>query len=209
MEKPKNNIIGLAGKMNSGKGALAKWLNETYGYVILESADKLKETCTDILGLDSVDTLNRLKKSNQKIGMYFNDELCERFSDAFGVDKSFVDDVFLSTDVQNVRELLQKMGTDVLRKYNPDWHINHLCLKIIENIRNEQPVVIGDVRFPNEKARIEGLGGVVYYIDRDTEEGEHISEHSLSPSDFSKDNVIHNDGTIEELIEGFKTKIMR
>ena len=209
MENLKNNIIGLAGKMNSGKGALAKWLHDVYGYVILESAEKLKETCVELLDLDDVEQLNQLKKSNQKIGMFFNENVCKRFADAFNIDKTFVESKLLNQDILTMRELLQKMGTDVLRVYNPDWHINNLCLSIIENVKNGKPVVIADVRFPNEKTRIEGLGGVVYYIDRELEENGHISENSLSPFDFKEGNVIHNNGTLDELINEFKTKIMR
>ena len=205
----KYRIIGLAGKMDSGKGTLAQWLHDTYGFIMLESAGKLKETCVELLGLEDVEALNQLKKSNQEIGMFFTDELCQRFSNAFGVDKSFVDEVFHSKDVHNMRELLQGMGTDVLRKYNPDWHVNHLCLKIIENMKNGSPVVIGDVRFPNERSRIEALGGVVYFIDRETEWNDHESEHSLLPDDFDEVFVIHNNGTVDQLIENFKTKIMR
>jgi hypothetical protein len=208
MEKPKNNIIGIAGRMNSGKGVLAQWLHRNYGYVSLESADKLKETCTEFLGLDSVDELNELKKSGRPIGMYCNKDVCKRLAKAFNIEEKYIDSALLEQEVHTVRTLLQKVGTDVLRQYDPDWHINQLCVSIIENVKNGLPVVIGDVRFPNEKARIEGLGGIVYYINRDIESDGHESENALSPKDFSEDRVIENDGTVDELIEKFKQTIM-
>ena len=204
-----NNIIGIAGRMNSGKGALANWLNKEYGYVILESAGKMKETCVDVLGLEDIKQLNELKKSNKPIGMYFNDEVCERFANAFNIEDIHFKNKMLNQDILTMRELLQKIGTDVLRSYNPDWHINQLCLNIIENVRNGNSVVIGDVRFPNEKARIEGLGGIVYYIERDLEINEHSSENSLTKDDFNEDQIIYNNDTVESLIEKFKVKMLQ
>jgi hypothetical protein len=60
--------------------------------------------------------------------------------------------------------MLQFIGTDYIRKYNKDWHVN----KIREMIDENTNYVIDDVRFPNEKKLIEDLGGDCWFVTRTT-----------------------------------------
>ena len=104
----------------------------------------------------------------------------------------------------NVREVLQIIGTDLIRKYSPDWHID----KTIERIKSygdDKIVVVEDVRFPNEKRRIEEIGGDVYFIIRPNywDVSNHPSEKALKYTDFNDNRIIINEYSKEQMIEYF------
>ena len=203
------SIIGIAGGMRSGKGVLAEYLSKKYGYQILAFYDRLKSITTNLLGLYSVEQLDELKNNNKEIAMYFNQDLCNRFADAFDVDRQFFGDIMLGKEIHSVRELLQTIGTDVLRAYNSEWHVHPLIKLVIAYVEAGYSVVITDVRFPNEKAYIESIGGEVYYVDRkcDEERASHIAENSLSADDFEEPYVIKNDGDVDTLISRFAERL--
>ena len=48
------------------------------------------------------------------------------------------------------RELLQTLGTDIIRKDNPNWHVNRTMDDIKYAGRFFYAVIIPDARFPNE-----------------------------------------------------------
>ena len=104
----------------------------------------------------------------------------------------------------NVREVLQIIGTDLIRKYSPDWHID----KTIEHIKSygdDKIVVVEDVRFPNEKRRIEEIGGDVYFIIRPNywDVSNHPSEKALKYTDFNDNRIIINEYSKEQMITYF------
>jgi len=203
------DIIGFAGKMRCGKGVLSKHLQDKYGYTYIEIAESIKNVCTEILGLDSVDELNRLKNSGQKVAIYFNEDLCRRFADKLGVDAQYFYVWMHGREITTVRELLQTIATDVLRNLDENWHINKAMDKIINIVSNGGKVAVADIRFPNEKAKIEGVGGEVYYVVRDNgiEHSCHTSENSLSIEDFDDEHVIYNNGDENALIAKFEKLI--
>lgn len=190
-----NDIIGFAGKMRSGKGMAASYLHNHFGYEVVAFADKLKEICVPLIGVDSVDVLDSMKNNNTKINLIIDEEFCEKVSYLTEVPAEYIKEVILSKTINTVRELLQILGTDVLRGYNENWHVHKTIEKIIELRKSNKKVVIGDVRFKNEKLALESIGGSVYYIDKTFEinTDEHISENSLSVNDFGfQKNVILN-----------------
>ena len=141
--------------------------------------------------------------------MYFNQDLCNRFADAFNVDRQFFGDIMLGKEIHSVRELLQTIGTDVLRTYDSEWHVHPLIKLVIAYDEMGYRVVIEDVRFPNEKAYIESIGGEVFYVDRECEDerSSHIAENSLSAEDFEDIYVIKNDSDVETLISRFEERL--
>lgn len=73
--------------------------------------------------------------------------------------------------------------------------------RLEEKLQGLKKVVIDDVRFPNEVAMIQRLGGRVIRIDRPgPDESTHASEIILDTFD-GWDGVIVNDGTLGELEE--------
>jgi hypothetical protein len=85
-----------------------------------------------------------------------------------------------------VRELLQVIGTDLLRnQIDRDFHIKRWEEIALPLIKNKVLVLVEDVRFANEAKAIHNLGGLVIMLRRDGIEfsGGHESEQKL-PEDL-------------------------
>lgn len=110
------------------------------------------------------------------------------------------------------REILQKLGTECLRKGYADDVWVRAMERFIQNGREGfafSSVVISDVRFRNEADAIIKMGGEVWRIDR-TGAGAtggiagHVSEHDLDGwTGFA--TVIDNNGTLDDL----RAKVVR
>jgi hypothetical protein len=77
---------------------------------------------------------------------------------------------------------------------------NDVWIKMtMRDLRQDDRVVISDVRFPNEADAIKQLGGTVWRINRksNTAVNGHPSEHAMDNYMFS--HVIYNDGTLDDL----------
>jgi len=103
------------------------------------------------------------------------------------------------------RRLLQVLGTDCGRAYNPQIWIQKWRDRV-EMVTEWGATVImaDDVRFENEAAEIHRMGGVVVRVNRPIIDGvtdcppdDHVSEQPL-PQDCI-DYTIRNDGTLEQL----------
>ncbi len=84
------------------------------------------------------------------------------------------------------RRLLQYMGTDVCRKYDPD-----IWVKLLKREMGGGDYAVDDFRFPNEKV------GITIYILGGEAGDNHPSENSIQPCDC--DYVLENNGTIADL----------
>ena len=188
-------ILGLCGRMRSGKTELAKVCVEK-GFTKLYFALPLKQLCADILDV-SIDELNRLKGDNTDISLQLNDDICKILSEETDIPLDVVKETCLGKTISTVREMLQFIGTDLIRQYNKDWHVN----RIREMINPDINYVIDDVRFPNEKKLIQELGGDCWFIIRPTLDNvsNHESETSLSFNDCWN-RIIINDGTLQLLL---------
>lgn len=96
------------------------------------------------------------------------------------------------------RRLLQDLGVAVREHLDPDAWVN-ASEAAIE--RAGTPVVITDVRFPNELKMIRRRGGKILRIERPGVGAinAHSSEHSVNAGDC--DLILHNDGTLADLPE--------
>ena len=109
-----------------------------------------------------------------------------------------------------VRELLQKLGTEAMRNgLHSDTWVNALMSEFIpysergsEYEEMASKWIITDTRFPNEAQAIKKRGGVVIRINRDMDNGTHPSETALD--DYSFDYIIDNNGTMEDLISSVR-----
>lgn len=103
------------------------------------------------------------------------------------------------------RILLQRLGTECGRAYNPDLWVERLAQKIeeIEAWRNpsiDRLYVIDDVRFSNEAEFIKSKGGYIVRIYRPLKaNSDHLSERGLP--DWLIDGIIYNNRGIDELHE--------
>lgn len=213
-------IIGFAGRQRSGKTSICKYLEENRGAEIVTVASALKKLVCDFLVCD-LKTLNSLKDKHAPIykALPFTnvpgwwDTAIERVYDEVGVPDNMSPFAWYCTIKEafgtigkrtTVRELLQMVGTDIIRKHNPMWHVN----KLVENIQNSDSdlVVVDDIRFPNEREAVEKLGGQVFFVirpDLTVQVSQHSSETSLTWHDFDDRHVILNYSTEEFMHEKF------
>ena len=96
---------------------------------------------------------------------------------------------------KTVRQLLQFIGTDLIRKYNTNWHVNRIR-KMIDKNKN---YVFDDVRFKNELNLVKELGGECWFIIRPiiNNVSNHESETSLTWRDFGNKIIINNSHSLK------------
>lgn len=187
-------VIGFCGRMKNGKTELAK-ICEKYGYIKMSFAIPLKQLCADILDM-SIDELNKAKNEGTPIQITIDDDICQTLSEETNIPLIATKNLCDNKYIETVRDMLQFIGTDYIRRYNKDWHVN----KIMEMIDENTNYVFDDVRFPNEKKMIEDLGGDCWFVTRTTLENvsNHESETSITWQQcFNK--VIINNSTLHEL----------
>ena len=195
-------IIGLCGRLQSGKTELAK-VCEKYGYERLYFALPLKRLCADLLHI-SIDELNRAKAYKYEIGVTIGRDMCDIISEETEIPLNIVMETCNGVVIKDVRHMLQFIGTDLIRKYNNNWHVN----RIREMIDINKNYVIDDVRFPNEKALIEELGGECWFVIRTKIDNvsNHESETSIKWNDCWN-KIIINDSTLSNLLFRWETFI--
>lgn len=207
------NIVSISGRKSSGKSACASEL-EKIGYSILNVADALKELIRKILFI-SKETLEE-NKNNPDLVFTLNNFQVYLISTELGIHHETIQSVLFVHSKLTIRLLLQLIGTELIRTFNPNWHLE----KLKENIQQLQltdpncKICIPDVRFINELEFIKNeLKGDSYYIIRQLRQlrpqsnsqpqepgiSNHVSETELNWTHFGN-NVIMNDCTLEQLM---------
>lgn len=200
----KNRIIAFAGRKRSGKSMLAKGMREySSNIVIVTIADNLKFLCCKLLNR-TYDELNQMKDD----GTIFEAKVDDYWVSTIKRELNISDDIIRKEIGEhiftNVREVLQIIGTDLIRKYSPDWHIDK-TIERINSYGDDKIIVVDDVRFPNEKRKIEEIGGDVYFIIRPNywDVSNHPSETALKYTDFCNNRIIINEYSQEQMVTYF------
>lgn len=205
-------IIGFAGRKRAGKTSLATYLTRCHEGTIVTVADALKNLCCDLLGFESIEELNTYKDkctswsfNSVKEAPRWTKIICDEVFVEY-TNKEYHEILKLIGEIKtyNVREILQFVGTDIIRKYKPNWHVE----KMVEAINNAPTdlVCVDDVRFPNERKAIEDLGGTVFFVmlpNLSVDISNHESEVSLTWPDFDQHHIILNMFTLKCLCESF------
>ncbi len=170
-------IIGLSGYARTGKDTVANFLIEKYGFSRMAFADSIRDA---LLALNPSITLADM--TNVPLSSAVRKMGWETVKD-------------LSPEV---RELLQRMGTEVGRNlFGENFWVDLLLKKALDLGTN---IVIPDVRFTNEADAIRSWNGEVWRINRPGTEpvNSHSSETDLDNYPFFS-MVIENSSTPEEL----------
>ena len=175
-------ILGISGRIGSGKDTVASWLVRERGFVIVRFSDALKEEVfAKFRG--TLAALWRLHYQTEPAGHDLSD-------------------LVHHLKPQGVRELLQEFGTDVRRDDDPSYWVRRWAERIAPHVGafRHTSVVAPDVRFPNEAQIIRKLGGRVWRIARSGPKASgHISESMLDGFDGSWNETLDNNGTIHDL----------
>lgn len=100
------------------------------------------------------------------------------------------------TWARSPRELLQFWG-DYRRAQDPDYFVNAIAQHIANGLG---PLVITDVRFPNEAALVRRLGGQLWQIRRPGYEAGGTGHASdTDGSEFEPDVILENFGSLDDL----------
>ena len=104
------------------------------------------------------------------------------------------------------RHLLQYIGTDVIRKKNPDLWVNFVAMILRYFHENWDYVIIPDCRFPNEITGLTDKGFDVVHVRvvRNDFTSALTAEQLKHPSETALDGVepdhyIYNDGSLDDL----------
>ena len=199
-----SRIIAFAGRKRSGKGMLAQGMKEySPNVVIVTVADNLKFLCCELLNT-TYDKLNKMKDDGTTFEVKVDGSWVSIINRETNINNEIICKEIGGRIFTNVREVLQVIGTDFIRKYIPDWHID----KTIERIKSygeDKIIVVDDVRFPNEKCKIEEIGGDVFFVMRPNcwDVSNHPSEIALKYTDFCNNRIIINEYSQEQMVTYF------
>jgi hypothetical protein len=207
-------IMGMAGKMGSGKDTAANYLVEHHGFTKIAFADNLKNMCMHAFKLSHEDCygeVGKFRKFDEPVILGYEHlrQISLWVREDFGDNK--LTDVlrdkmhkFLGQEFETPRHILQFVGTEILRDIiDGEYHAKVVRMQIDK--KKLRKVVISDCRFLNERNAIRYWAGVnVLIVGRTTaqEASEaskgHASENSLGTYE-EYDAVIDNTGTLEDL----------
>jgi len=203
-------IVGISGKIGSGKDTVAAMLQELRperSWEIKKFAGKLKQVASLLTGVPVE------KFEDQE----FKKTLMARGWDT--VTEHHSGDVMTRMSYRmSYRDFLQKLGTEAIRDnvHKNAW-VNALFAEYNGTAldpsdfwpedgttpRKSQNWLITDTRFPNEAQAVLDRGGKLIRVVRNTETGNHPSETALD--DWGKwDFIIENNGTLDDLREKVK-----
>lgn len=106
--------------------------------------------------------------------------------------------------VAEVRQLMQRMGTEAGRLIHGEKLWTDLVLTKIAALPPDQPVIIPDVRFPDEGEWVHSIGGTVVEVLRpdELEDASGLGENAKHASEtefIEPDHLVLNDASIAQL----------
>jgi hypothetical protein len=179
-------LVGLIGKKRTGKDTFAAVLVEKHGYERVALADPLREAA---LALDPImGTFPLLHEGLTRVREWRLSEVI----DSIGWEKA-------KDYCPEVRRTLQRLGTESIRSLDDQFWIRTAFARIDALREAGTPVVVTDVRYPNEAEAIRKAGGYLARIVRDLpDDGDsHASEKAM---DGYRENLrIPNNGSKNDL----------
>ena len=169
------SVVGLGGWARSGKDVIADELVDGYGWVKVGMSDVLNDA---LLALDPI--------VEPYTGWRYSEHL-----------KRCGGDYAKAKKLPEVRGLLQRLGTDVVRDLiDPDAWVRLTRQRIMElHEAGHSKIVVTGIRFKNELAMIQELNGWPIWVSRSTVDpaNSHPSEFALTALQFPLE--VSNEGT--------------
>lgn len=221
-------VVGVSGKLGSGKDTVAKYLIEKYNFEKVSLADKLKEICMtyddssivetffcvldicrDLFGGFNLVLMWRIYKLMKKVqpNGWVRPTFDECYKDKTAFSRRILQDV--GDGMRHIKRFYdprrEQRGLPAYYDYEDVW-IDFL-LKRVEQYQEGQllKVVIPDVRYINEVRKIRKFGGEVWRVQRSIDQrkinqGERTEFISETQLDnYQLDRYIDNNNTVEKL----------
>jgi len=157
-------IVGLSGKKGSGKSTVAEYLKSRIeGAVVISFADPLKKMTSDLFGVPMKQLIGSEDEKN-----------------------------LMTQSGMTGRQLMQNVG-QAMREVWPHCWVNAWRSEVDSFYAHQgvSPVIVPDVRYPNEVNIIKQMGGIVIRLTRHPFADQHESENALNDSRYF-DAVIDN-----------------
>lgn len=188
-------IIGITGKKRVGKNYVANLaqarLEQLYGWKVKQMAfaEPLKEVCKILFGL-----------TNEQLEGDKSGPSWERWEE-LNIDRLSAFQ-WKNIGQLTVRELLQLVGTDLFRDCWSQTIWTRIAARRMEEAEAAgfDAVIFTDVRFPNEAATIEGMGGSVWKIEGKSR-GELGADSHASENQEIAGHTIVNDEDVEAAVD--------
>ena len=212
-----NKLIGISGKIGSGKDTAALIINTLSAYPDLSDATIAHMVTNPSPTASSGDwTVKKFAGKLKEVASLLTGVPVYKFEDQ-EFKKTNLSEEWQTwypnidhPEPMTVREFLQKLGTEAMRDglhtnvwvnalfadYNPTaekWDENG-----VDTVISYPRWIITDCRFPNEAVAIREHAGVLLRMNRNADTGEHLSETALDNFEF--DYVMENTGTIQDLV---------
>ena len=177
----KNNLIGISGKMQSGKDTVAtliqNYIDRESPYIIKKFADKLKDITCILIGCNR-EQLEDSSFKESPLGEEWNKYKVGQI--IYNNKEELLNSGYTLNDAEIIhltpRKLLQLIGTDCGRKIiHPDIWVNATFC----NYTPSQKWILSDVRFPNEVKAIKDRGGIVIKVIRNDLSDFYIIEQAV------------------------------
>lgn len=141
------NLIGLIGLKGSGKNTVGQYFVDNHGYTAVSFADCLKDCLSAIFGWDREMLEGATADSRE-----WRETVDEWWAEKLGIPDF------------TPRKAMTSFGTDVMRNH---FHESIWLLTVERKIATiDGPVIITDVRMPNELAMVYKMKGKIYRITR-------------------------------------------
>lgn len=185
-----SRIIGILGRKQHGKDTFAARLCNEHGFTRLAFADNVRQGALDLDPVIVVqhDEYHLLEGWCLPYDRLYTTRLAHLVA-ALGWDEA--------KKIREVRRTLQRFGSESIRNLDPDFWVRAVMTQAADILG---PVVLTDVRFPNEVAAVVTAAGTTVRIvnpNKPRPAEEHISESGLDY--YTPRFTIPNAGTIEDL----------
>jgi hypothetical protein len=196
-------VISLSGRKGAGKSEVASVLVNNHGFERTAFAKTLKDVVGHVFDIP-VEDLNDPKKKEEHLnldsGLTWDSDTASKAEKFLNIPEgSLMREtlVFMS-----YRDALAKVGTEVLRNYDSNFHVNSLLRNL--NAMKGNFAVVDDTRFPNEVDCFQNIKGktstVFVRVIRPNAWNNitnHASENSIGCKDATR--IIVNDSSLESL----------
>ena len=187
-------IVSISGRQGTGKSTAAKLLQDR-GFKKISFADPLKKLVSTLYNWD-ISRFGMLEYKEEKLypPVIWNLDTSALIERLANLPLGSLDTTEIKFNTR--REALQYIGTEVLRKYDIQFHVKAF-LSLVDTLPKDTNCVLDDVRFPNELEAIKTLGGICLFVIRPDyfEISNHSSEISITRHDFT--HLLLNDRTLE------------